>query len=307
MEFYMSLVAALGSVELGLAYALLGFGIYISFKILYISDLTADGSFVLGAAVSAMFTLNGMPFLGILAGFSAGALSGIVAALLQTKFGVPPILAGILVMTGLYTVNLGVMDGKSNIPLLNKTTIFTASEEIFGDKLYKIIVLFLVIAVVYILYNIFFKTQLGLSVRATGDNEAMVRASSVNTDLAKIIGLALSNGAVALSGAVITQMQQSADINMGAGMVVIGLASLIIGEILIKNKNVILGFLSVVVGAILYRFLIALILTTSIPPSSLKLISALVVAVAIAIPSLRKKFDLYRLIYSNKNDGSGRK
>ena len=291
----MSIVSFIGAIELGLVYSLLAFGTYISFRILNVADLTVDGSFVLGAAVSAVLTFNGMPVAGIVLAILAGALAGIVTAALQTKMGIQPILAGILTMTGLYSINLMVMDGKANIPLLNKTNIFTYIESAYGGRTYKIIGLLIVIAAVFIILNWFFRTQLGLCIRATGDNEDMCRASSINTDLIKIVGFAVSNAIVALSGALVAQMQQSADINMGSGMVVISFASIIIGSVIIKNKNITMGFLSVIIGSVIYRFIIALILTTNFPPSYLKLISALVVITALSFPNIKKKMAINKM------------
>jgi len=291
----LSLVSFIGAIELGLVYSLLAFGTYISFRILNVADLTVDGSFVLGAAVSAVFTFNGMPFTGIVLAVLAGALAGTVTAALQTKMGIQPILAGILTMTGLYSINLMVMDGKANVPLLNKTNIFTYIEAAFGVRAYKIIGLTIIIAGVFMLLNWFFRTQLGLSIRATGDNEDMCRASSIDTDFIKIVGFALSNAIVALSGALVAQMQQSADVNMGSGMVVISFASIIIGSVIIKNKNITMGLLSVIIGSVIYRFIIALILTTNFPPSYLKLISALVVITALSFPNIKKKMEIKKM------------
>lgn len=291
----MSLVSFIGAIELGLVYSLLAFGTYISFRILNVADLTVDGSFVLGAAVSAVLTFNGMPVAGIVLAILAGALAGLVTATLQTKFGIQPILAGILTMTGLYSINLMVMDGKANVPLLNKTNIFTYIESVYSGRTYKIIGLLIVIAAVFIILNWFFRTQLGLSIRATGDNEDMCRASSIDTDLIKIVGFAVSNAIVALSGALVAQMQQSADINMGSGMVVISFASIIIGSVIIKNKNITMGLLSVIIGSVIYRFIIALILTTNFPPSYLKLISALVVITALSFPNIKKKMEINKM------------
>jgi len=291
----LSLVSLIGAIELGLVYSLLAFGSFISFRILNIADLTVDGSFVLGAAVSAVLVSNGMPHTGILLAVVAGALAGVVTALLQTKMGIQPILAGILTMTGLYSINLMVMGGKANIPLLNKINIFTFAETVIGGKSYKILVLLIVIGAVFAILNWFFRTQLGLSVRATGDNEDMCRASSIDTDMVKIVGFAISNAIVALSGALVAQMQQSADINMGSGMVVISFASLIIGSVIIKNKNITLGLLSVIFGSVIYRLIIALILTTSFPPSYLKLISALVVVIALSFPNIKRKIEINKL------------
>lgn len=291
----MSYVAAIGALELGLVYTLLAFGIYISFRILNIPDLTVDGSFVLGAAVSAVLTFGGRPVLGLFGAVLAGASAGYVTALLQTKLKIAPILSGILTMTGLYTVNLLVMKGKANIPILGKDTIFSLVQSATGITAVKLMVLVIMVTAVFTFYNVFFKTQLGLSIRATGDNEAMVRASSIDTDMAKIAAFALSNATVAMSGAVVAQMQQSADLNMGSGMIVIGLASLIIGDVLLKSRTICHGLLSVIMGSVIYRILIAVILSTSLPPSFLKLISALVVAVAISVPNLRASIGFSRL------------
>ncbi len=291
----MNITAFIGAIELGLVYSLLAFGTFISFRILNVADLTVDGSFVLGAAVAAIFTFYDKPIVGLILAIIAGAIAGVITALLQTKMGIQPILAGILTMTGLYSINLMVMGGKANIPLLNKTSIFTYAEAIFKNKLYKTFTLLIIIATVFAILSWFFKTQLGLSIRATGDNEDMCRASSIDTDLIKIVGFAVSNAIVALSGALVAQMQKSADVNMGAGMVVISFASIIIGSIIIRNKTIILGLISVIIGSVFYRLIIALILTTSFPPSYLKLISALVVVAALSFPNINKKMKINKL------------
>jgi len=291
----LSLFSLIGAIELGLVYSLLAFGSYISFRILNIADLTVDGSFVLGAAVSAVFVYNGMPYLGLMLAILSGALAGIVTAILQTKLGIQPILSGILTMTGLYSINLMVMSGKANIPLLNKVNIFTMTENLIGGNLYKVLTLLVIIGIVFAILNWFFRTQLGLSVRATGDNEDMCRASSIDTDAIKMVGFSVSNAIVALSGALVAQMQQSADINMGSGMVVISFASIIIGSVIIKNKSITLGLLSVVLGSVIYRLIIALILTTNFPPSYLKLISSLVVIIALSFPNIKRKIEIKKM------------
>lgn len=291
----MSLTAFFGAIELGLVYSLLAFGTFISFRILNVADLTVDGSFVLGAAVSAVFTFQEMPLVGLLLAVLAGALAGTVTAVLQTKMGIQPILAGILTMTGLYTINLMVMGGKANIPLLNKENIFTYAYNVFNTDMYKIITLFIIVSAVFAVLTLFFKIQLGLSIRATGDNEEMCKASSIDTDFAKIVGFALSNAIVALSGALVAQLQQSADVNMGSGMVVISFASIIIGSVIIKNKNITLGLISVAVGSVIYRLIIALILTTNFPPSYLKLISSLVVITALSVPTVKNKMEMKKI------------
>jgi putative ABC transport system permease protein len=291
----LNLISFIGAIELGLVYSLLAFGTYISFRILNVADLTVDGSFVLGAAVSAVYVVNDKPAAGLVMAIAAGTIAGVVTAVLQTKAGIQPILSGILTMTGLYSVNLMVMDGKANIPLLNRTSIFTYAEAVYDGKAYKIFALLIIIALVFAILNWFFRTQLGLSIRAAGDNEDMCRASSIDTDFIKIVGFALSNGIVALSGALVAQMQQSADVNMGTGMVVISFASIIIGGVIIKNKTITLGLFSVIIGSVIYRFIIALILTTSFPPSYLKLISALVVITALSVPKIKRRRGISKL------------
>lgn len=291
----MNLVSFIGAIELGLIYSLLAFGTYISFRILNVADLTVDGSFVLGAAVSAIFTFNGKPVLGLIMAILGGALAGVITAYLQTKMGIQPILSGILTMTGLYSINLMVMGGKANIPLLNKTSVFTYAEAVLGGKANKILTLLIIVSLVFAILNWFFRTQLGLCIRATGDNEDMCRASSIDTDFIKIVGFAVSNAIVAMSGALVAQMQQSADVNMGAGMVVISFASIIIGSVIIKNKDITLGLLSVIIGSVIYRFIIALILTTSFPPSYLKLISSLVVITALSVPNIKNKTEARKI------------
>lgn len=292
----LSTIALIGALELGLVYALLAFGLYISFNILNIPDLTTDGSFVLGAVVSAVFASMDMPLLGIFIAILAGSLAGLVTATLQTKLGINAILSGILTMTGLYTINLLITSGKSNIALLNKTTLFNLNTTLEALAFGKVIIMLGIVIAIYFIYVMFFKTQIGLCIRATGDNEDMVRASSIDTDAVKMIGFSLSNATVALSGALVAQMQQSADVNMGSGMVVIGLASLIIGGVIIKNKNIETGLISVVIGAIIYRLIIAYVLRTNIPASFLKLISSLIVMAALSVPAIKNKIQYKKLI-----------
>lgn len=292
----MSATAFLGALELGLVFSLLAFGLFITFRVMQVPDLTAEGSFVLGAAVSAVLTVKGMPFLGLLAAAGAGALAGAATALQQTKLGIQPVLAGVLTTAGLYTINLLVMGGAPNLPLLNLRTVFSLPQALLPPQLYKLVPLLAIVGALYVALNLFFQTQLGLSVRATGDNETMVRASSIDTDAMKMVAFALSNALVALSGALLAQLQRSSDINMGAGMMVVGLASLIIGQAIIRSRGLWAGLLAAVVGAVLYRLLIATILSTALPASFLKLISALVVAITLSIPKVRRQLGIRRLV-----------
>ena len=286
----MSLLVLQGAVEQGFIYALVALGLYISFRTLDIADLTTDGTFTLGAAVSAVFTVQGQPLLGVVLAFFCGALAGFVTALLQTKLGVQPILAGIITMTALYSVNLMVM-GKPNINFFKEKTIFTAAEAMpggFGSLLQAAAIT----AVLCVLLVLFLRTQLGLSLRATGDNRDMVSASSINPAFTTTVGLCLSNAVVALSGALIAQYQKFADNTLGTGMVVIGLASLIIGEVLFGRGGP--HALAATVGAVVYRIIVAAAIAVNIDAKNMKLVSALIVAAAISYPAIRDKVLFYR-------------
>ena len=278
----LSMAIVTGALELGFIYALVALALFLSFRILNIADMTTDGAFTLGCAVSATVALTGHPFLALPAAMAAGACAGIVTATLQTKWGVPSILAGIITNTGLYTVNLAVMGFSSNVNMLRSATIFTAFP---GMKLIPAVIITLSAAALLV---VFLNTRLGLSIRATGDNPDMVRASSINTGLTVTIGLALSYSITALSGAVLAQYQKTADINLGTGMVIIGLASLIIGETAFRSRKIWLKVLGAVVGCIIYRFIIAIALRLDLPSEALKLVSAIIVAVAIALPAMKK-------------------
>ena len=277
-----SMTVITSALELGFIYALVALALFLSFRILNIADMTTDGSFTLGCAVSATVALAGHPYLALPAAMLAGSCAGIITALLQTKWGVPSILAGIIANTGLYTVNLAVMGFSSNVNLLKATTIFSAFP---GMKIIPAIVITLIVAALLV---VFLNTRLGLSIRATGDNPDMVRASSINTGLTITIGLAVSNSITALSGAVLAQYQKTADINLGTGMVIIGLASLIIGETVFRGRKTWVKVVGAVVGCIVYRFIIALALRLDLPSECLKLVSAVIVAIAIALPTIKK-------------------
>ncbi len=221
------------ALELGFIYALVAMALFLSFRVLNIADMTTDGAFTLGCAVSATAAVAGHPFLGFVLAMLAGACAGFVTAFLQTHLGVPSILAGIITNTGLYTVNLAIMGFSSNVPMLKTETVFTMAHALFGEKSpYKLIVAVTVTVVACALLILFLGTRLGLSIRATGDNPDMVRASSINTAFTITVGLCVSGAMTSLSGAVLAQYQKSADINLGTGMVTIALASLIIGETL---------------------------------------------------------------------------
>ena len=279
----------LSALELGCIYALVAMALFLSFRVLNIADMTTDGAFTLGCAVSATMAVAGHPVLGLFAAMLAGSAAGFVTSLLQTRLGVPSILAGIITNTGLYTVNLAVMGFSSNVPMLKTNTIFTMLEDALGEELpTKLLLAALIAAIACALLILFLGTRLGLSIRATGDNRDMVRASSINTAFTITVGLCIANALTALSGAVLAQYQRSADINLGTGMVVIGLASLIIGETLFGRGGLWTRAVAAVAGSIIYRFIIALAMRANLPSEALKLISAIIVVLAISAPAIKK-------------------
>ena len=286
------MVILLGSLQLGVLYGMLALGIYITFRIMNVPDLTAEGSFTLGLALSAVLAIAGHPLLGLLAALIAGAAAGTVTGLLHTKLGIHPILAGILTMSGLYSVNLMAMGNSSNLSLINCPTVFKMVGSLlpFLDKdITKLLVATVFTALCAILLILFFKTHIGLCIRATGDNEDMVRASSIHVDHTKILALALSNAIIAFTGALIAQYQSFADINSGVGILVVGLASVIIGEVLLNRRTLTGNLLAVLLGAIIYRFIIALATKyTILPAYMLKLVSACIVALALSLPTIQK-------------------
>ena len=277
----------LSALELGCIYALVALALLVSFRILNIADMTTDGSFTLGCAVSATVAVAGHPILALPAAMLAGAAAGGITALLQTRFRIPSILAGIITNTGLYTVNLAVMGFSSNVNMLKTDTVFTLLRPLLGSA-YRLLPAAVVAILSAVLLVLFLKTRLGLSIRATGDNPDMVRASSINTGFTITVGLCLSNALTALSGALLAQYQKTADINLGTGMVIIGLASLIIGESLFPRGKLWMKAAGALVGSLLYRFIIAIALRLDLPSECLKLISAVIVALAIGLPSLKK-------------------
>ena len=277
------------ALELGFLYALIPMALFLSFRILNIADMTTDGCFVLGTAVSVTMAAAGHPFLGIPAAMLAGVCAGFVTAFLQTRLGVPSILAGIVTNMGLYTINLMVMGWSANVSLLRDDTIFSLFEETgIGGAWHEALLAGMVTVLAGILLVLFLGTRLGLSIRATGDNIDMVRASSITPTFTITVGLCIANSLTALSGAMVGQYQNTADINGGTGIVVIGLACLIIGETIVGRGAMFRGAIAVVVGSILYRFVYALVLRSPIPIDCLKLVTALVVALAIASPTFKQ-------------------
>ena len=278
------------SLEQGLAYGLVALGIVITFRILSFPDLTVDGSFPLGAAVVARLIVEGVPpaygiLLAIVAGFVAGCCTGV----LYTKLKINSLLAGILMMTVLYSVNLRIM-GKSNIQLLTVSTFLTPLENLPVNRFIPIIAFFLVVSFgMKILTDLFMHTQLGFAMRATGDNEQMIRALGVNTDNTTILGLGISNAFVALSGALVAEDQGFSDVGMGIGMIVAGLASIIIGEALLGKHTVQRMTLAALIGSFLYKEIISIGLRLGLAPTDLKLATGIMVILALGIPALKKE------------------
>ncbi len=288
---------------MGLILSLLALGVYISYRVFDIADITVDGSITFGAAICAVLIVRGAhPLPATLAGFMGGLVAGAVTGVLQARFKINPLLAGILVMTSLYSVNLHVM-GKSNVPLLSGRTFTTWAEEVgracFGKSevnlfgwpvnardLVTLLIAFGLVIIVCLALYWFFRTELGTAMRASGNNPQMIRALGVNVECYRIMGLALANGLVAFSGALLAQYQGFADAQMGIGMVVWGLASVIIGESLVGSRSLGLAIYGAIAGSVLFRLLVAIALRWGLNPNDLKLVTALFVFAALVLPQL---------------------
>lgn len=294
----------IGSLTIGLILAMLALGIFISFRIFEFADITAEGSFTFGAAIGAALIASGMnPLLATIIAFIGGFAAGCTTGILHTRFKINSLLSGILVMTALYSVNLHVM-GKSNVPLLSETTIFTWMENLSirlsgsgaevnllgwmvpASDMWVLFFCFIIVVIVCLILYWFFRTNVGTAMRATGDNDQMIRALGVNTRLMIIFGIGLSNAFIALSGAMLAQYQGFADVQMGIGMMVWGLASVIIGEALIAEKSLGLVIIGAVMGSVLFRLLVAIALRWGMNPNDLKLITAIFVFIALILPGM---------------------
>jgi putative ABC transport system permease protein len=275
----------IGAVELGLLYAVMAIGVYLTFRVLDFPDLTVDGSFTTGAAAAGVLITNGVnPFLATGVGFIAGFIAGIITGLLHTKGKIDGLLAGILTMIGLWSINLRIMGG-ANIPLLSQDSVFTPLDNIMGTWV-GVGMLVVGAAVLVALIVWFLSTDLGLALRATGDNQQMITSFGVSTDFTKTLTLALSNGLVGLCGALIAQFQGFADISMGVGLILVGLASVIVGQAVIPQRRLWLVVGSVALGSILYRLIIYVALTVGLNPNDMKLITAVLVIAALLLPKL---------------------
>jgi len=289
----MSVYILMGALETGLVFGLVALGVLISFRLLRFPDLTVDGSFPLGGAVAAILISQDVdPFLATLAAIAAGAAAGLVTAWLNVRLGIMDLLASILMMIALYSINLLVMGGP-NVPLITSPSVFSVGQpEGMPDYVWRVIVLAIVVIVVKLLLDAFFTTRMGLALRATGSNLRMSRAQGVATGTMILVGMALSNALVGLAGALFVQTQGGADISMGIGTIVIGLAAVIIGESLMPSRRLVLITLAVIVGAILYRLFIALALNSDfigLQAQDLNLVTALLVTFALVLPGLRRR------------------
>lgn len=286
----------LSTVSQGLLWAIMALGVFLTFRVLDIADLSVEGTFPLGAAVAATLIDAGHSvWFAMLIALIAGCIGGTVTALLTTKLKIPALLSGILTMIGLYSVNLMIM-GKANVPLLRAETVFTLTEDLFGvsSVVATLIVGLIATTVVGVIMYWFFGTVLGTAIRATGCNPQMARAQGINTNVMVILGLLISNGLIALSGALVAQSNGFADVGMGTGTIVIGLASVIIGEVLFGTRSFKNWLISVVLGSVVYRAVIAIVLELGMPPNDLKLFTAVLVAIALSLPLIKNKFAIMK-------------
>lgn len=286
----------LSTVSQGLLWAIMALGVFLTFRVLDIADLSVEGTSPLGAAVAATLIDAGHSvWFAMLIALIAGCIGGTVTALLTTKLKIPALLSGILTMIGLYSVNLMIM-GKANVPLLRAETVFTLTEDLFGvsSVVATLIVGLIATTVVGVIMYWFFGTVLGTAIRATGCNPQMARAQGINTNVMVILGLLISNGLVALSGALVAQSNGFADVGMGTGTIVIGLASVIIGEVLFGTRSFKNWLISVVLGSVVYRAVIAIVLELGMPPNDLKLFTAVLVAIALSLPLIKNKFAIMK-------------
>ena len=286
------------ALELGLICSLTVLALFLSYSMLNVCDLSTDGCFTLGAAVGAVVAISGHPLLAIPAAMGAGICSGFITALLQTRLGVDSLLSGIIVNTGLYSINIAVMSGSSLLNMNKADTVFTMMKDALADTplagQYKLIVAIIAVAAVVVFLTLFLNTRLGLAIRATGNNPDMVRASSINTIFTTTVGLCVANAFTGLSGCLLAQSQKSAEINIGTGMVTIALASLLIGRT-IRNKGSILSrAIAVVAGAFIFRLVYTIALRFDMPAFMLKLVSSVIVIIAISAPYLKRQWPMIR-------------
>lgn len=295
------------ALELGLFSSLTVLALFLSYSMLNVCDLSTDGCFTLGASVGAVVAIAGHPYLAIVAAMLSGVLSGFITAFLQTKMGVESLLAGIIVNTGLYSVNIAIMGNKSLLNMNKTETVFTKLKALldgtFLAEQYKLIVAAIAVIAVVAFLTLFLRTRLGLAIRATGNNQSMVRSSSINPATTTIIGLCISGSFTALSGCLLAQSQKSVNIDIGSGIVTIALASLLIGSAFMVRNKVFLRAIGAVLGAIIFRFVYTVALRFNMPASMLKLVSSVIVVIAISAPYLKKQFPTWKRVLTHKKEG----
>lgn len=300
---------ALGAtaLELGLISSLTVLALFLSYSMLNVCDLSTDGCFTLGAAVGAVVAISGHPYLSLAAAICAGMISGFVTALLQTKMGIDSLLSGIIVNTGLYSVNIAIMGGASLLNMNKTETVFTKARMFFGRSFlgpqYRLVVVIAVVALALVLLTWFLKTRLGLAIRATGNNPDMVKSSSINPTFTTIVGLCLSNSLTALSGCLLAQSQKSVNVTIGSGMVTIALASLLIGRAFMGKGGIGKRAVGAVLGAFVFRLVYTIALRFNLPAYMLKLVSSVIVIIAIAGPYFKQRLpELKRIRESSKGE-----
>ena len=286
------------AVELGLICSLSVLALFLSYSMLNICDLSTDGCFTLGATVGAVVAISGHPYLSILAAIIAGCLSGFITAFLQTKMGIDSLLSGIIVNTAMFSINIAIM-GNSSLLNMNKTvTIFTLLKDTLSETFLSgkqtLIIAFIAVIIVLIVLNVFLKTRLGIAIRATGNNPVMVKSSSINPEIMITIGLCMSGAFCALSGCLLAQSQKSVNIDIGQGILTISLASLLIGNILSSSSSIRIRSICAVIGTIIFRLVYTFALRLNMPAYMLKLVSSVIVIIAIAGPYLKKNYPLYK-------------
>ena len=298
------------ALELGLVGALTVLALFLSYSMLNVCDLSTDGCFTLGAAVGAVVAISGHPYLSILAAMGAGVLSGFITAVIQTRMGVDSLLAGIIVNTGLYSINIAIMGGSSILNMNKTDTVFSKMKDLlsgtFLSSQYKLVIILIAVAAVAVFLTLFLKTRLGLAIRATGNNPAMVKSSSINPVFTTTVGLCVANAFTGLSGCLMAQSQKSVDINIGTGMVTIALASLLIGRTFFGKRRIPVQIFGAILGAFIFRLVYAIALRLNMPAYMLKLVSSVIVILAIFLPYLRTKYPMLKRrlgLHSGKSKG----
>lgn len=307
----MSIASVLGllqtAIELGLISSLTVLALFLSYSMLNVCDLSTDGCFTLGATVGAVVAISGHPYLAIPAAMLSGIASGFITAVLQTKMGVDSLLAGIIVNTGLYSINIAIMGNKSLLNMNKTETVFTKAKELLENTFlanqYKTVVSLIAVVLVIAFLAVFLRTRLGLAIRATGNNPGMVRSSSINTAVTTTIGLCIAGSFTALSGCLLAQSQKSVNIDIGTGIVTIALASLLIGNAFTGKHKILVRAIGAVLGAFIFRLVYTIALRFNMPASMLKLVSSIIVVIAISAPYLKKQLPMYKRIFLHKREG----